>query len=166
MTTPNSTPALSAETIVLRAFRALELSKSPELHRLRRGTSLLDAMMEPVFHQTKQRLQVAGHRWVHDDNLACALLLLPLVKTGSGRVGASLSRGGFSNLRFNQLLATETPDDLFLALQRALRFIEGQVSPFDVLHTALNWTESHKDRIRKQMLADYHQLTLPAAEPA
>lgn len=152
----------SPEQIVLAAFTRLQASGSPSLHRLRRGTTLLDAMLEGVFHETKQRLRDQGHGWVPDENLACAFLLAPLVKEGKSPLGKTLSKNGFSELRFRQLVASETPAELFTALQRALRQVDS-VSPHSVLRIALRWTEYGVDDVRKRLLADYFGVELPGA---
>lgn len=163
--TPVSKPdAISAEQIVLSAYARLVASNNAGVHRLRRGTQLVDAMLEPVFYDVKQRLAAQGHKWVKDENLACALLLAPLLKKGNLPLGAALAKADFSSLRFNQLLACNDPAELFTALQRALRQIEGAASSHDVIRVTLSWTEYGADATRKRLLAKYFALDLPVAD--
>jgi hypothetical protein len=157
---------VSAEQIVLSAYARLVAAKNPGVHRLRRGTQLVDAMLEPLFYDIKQRLAAQGHKWVKDENLGCALLLAPLLKKGSLPLGAALAKAKFSSLRFNQLLACNDPAELFTAMQRALRQIDGAASSHDVLRIALSWTEYGADATRKRLLAKYFALDLPpSTEP-
>jgi len=150
-----------AEQLVLSAYARLAASKSPSVHRLRRGTQLMDAMLEPVFYEVKQQLGAHGHKWVKDENLACALLLAPLLKGGKASLGRALSKASFSELRFRQLLACDSPAELFTAAQRALRQVDGAVSAHDVIRIALSWTEYGADATRKRLLADFFSLELP-----
>lgn len=149
----------TAETLVVRAVSRLKEARDPGFHRLKRGTSLLDAMLEPVFAQTVQRLR-AYQYFVPHENIACALLLQPLVVGGSAGLGRALANEShkYSPLRFSQLIAADTPDELFTHLQRALRFVDGKVSPFDIARIALGWTENGADRTRRRLIAQYHVL--------
>lgn len=159
-----TTPPASAEQLVLNAYNRLVLSKDPGVHRLRRGTCLLDAMLEPVFHKAKQSLHGAGMFFVPDDNLACALMLLPLLKTSKESLGTALQNGKhpFSTMRFNQLLAVDAVEELFTHLQRALRFVEGRVSAHDVLRVVFGWSEHRVDATRKRLLSQYYRVAIPA----
>lgn len=155
-----STPDTKPESIVVSAVSRLRESRDPSLHRLKRGTCLMDAMLEPVFSQALQRLAATGHHVPHD-NLACALLLQPLMSGSSilplGKALANSSTR-FSNLRFSQLIAAQTPDELFTHLQRALRLLDGKANPFDVARIALEWTEHGADRVRKRLIANFYAL--------
>lgn len=157
-------PSDSAEQLVLNAYQRLVLSKDPGIHRLRRGTCLMDAMLEPTFHRAKQSLHAAGMFFVSDDNLACALMLLPLLKPNKDSLGTALKNGKhpFSPMRFNQMLAVDSQEELFKHLQRALRFVEGRVSAYDLLRVVFGWTEHHVDATRKRLLSQYYRVAIPA----
>lgn len=160
MSTSDSSAAPSAEAIVVGAVSRLRQSGDPAFHRLKRGTRLLDAMLEPVFGQTVQRLRAHGC-FSPEANIACALLLQPFV-SGESKVslGSALANAKrqFSPLRFGQLIAADSPDELFMQMQRALRFIDGRASAFDVARMALGWTDSGADRMRKRLIAHFHAL--------
>lgn len=160
---PTSTP--SPEAIVVNAVSRLRLTRDPGFHRLKRGSQLLDAMLEPVFAQTVRQLR-AIKCFSPEDNIACALLLQPYVGASANSVGAALSssKRTFSSIRFAQLVASDTPEELFTNLQRALQFVEGRASAFDVARLALGWTELGADRMRKRLIGDFH--ALPRFAPA
>lgn len=159
----NDTSAIrtSAEQIVLKHFRQLEHSGNSSAIRLRRATSLLDAHFEPVFHQTLKALRDAGYRWVAEDNLACALMLVARLKPSDLDFGKALAKKEFSEQRLRQLLASTSVEEFFYATQRAVSFVGGQVSPFSVIRCALAWTDSHADRVRRELLSQYHNVSLP-----
>lgn len=152
---------VSAQEIVLKHFRQLELSSNSSTIRLRRATSLLDAHFEQVFHQTLKALRDAGHRWVREDNLACALMLVSRLKPSEVPLGKALAENEFSEQRLRQLLASPSVEDFFYASQRAIAFVKGEVNPFSVIYCALNWTDTASDQVRRQLLSHYHNVSLP-----
>lgn len=164
MAEENSNPQpAKAETpskglIIVRAMNALRASKSPSFYRLRRGNSLMDAMLEPIFPQLRRELAGAGYRYVRDDNLACALLLLAQLRdtTTTEKVAAALGNSQYSLMRFQQLMASSNPDALHRSMRRALQFLKLQANPFDLVDIALDWTPNSIDLRRKKMVAHYH----------
>ena len=163
MSNPTTSQKSTAAAIVVGAVAALKASRNPGYHRLRRATQLLDAMLEPVFGQTQQLLRAEGY-FIPDANVACALMLQPLVAGGRNKLGIALARGPrqFSPLRLGQLMAADTPQELFTQLQRAVRFVDGKVCPFDTARTALEWTDNGADRVRMRLIGQFH--ALPDAE--
>lgn len=150
-------PGQSPETIIVQSIGALKTSRAPGLHRLKRGTELLDAMLEPEFHEVKRSLQAAGHV-VNDELLACALLLLARLAEGktSKTLPRALAEKGYSALRFSVLIRGEDPSELFTGLQRAVRYVEGKVCPFALTRTVLGWTEARLPYTRKSLIADFY----------
>lgn len=157
------TPAKEAldrpETIIQRAVGQLRAAGDPQLHRLKRGTELLDAMLEPVFVKTKQQLR-AHKFFVSDDLLAVALLISARLSAEPGNLtlGVQLQRTGYSEMRFASLVRCEDPAELFTNLQRAVRFCKDKAEPFDLLRLVLGWTENRVDATRKKLVAQYYSI--------
>ncbi len=164
---PKPTPAITPQGIVVSVVAALSNRKDPSYFRLRRGSELLEGMLSAGFAHALQKAEQAGFTWMsfRHDNLACALLLAARVDGNHQQtLGAALQAAGFSELRFAQLLAADTPAEVFQHLQRALRFTGGRVSAYDVARTALDWTPQGADQVRKRLICQFH--ALPVDEPA
>lgn len=156
---PVTDTPITAEGIVVSAVHSLAKSKDASFFRLRRGSELLHAMLEPVFPQVRERLRNADIRWVRDDNLACTLLLLPHVTKGTAPLAKQLAAKNYSTLRFQRLVAAEDIPELFTQLQRAVQFLKGDVSAFDLTKLVLDWTEANRDTRRKRLIAQYYGMS-------
>lgn len=169
MTTPSESAAtplvkLSAEGLVVKAMSGLRASKNPVFYRLKRGTELLDAMLEPVFHETKHKLRLHKMFWVTDELLACALLLVARLAEKPGSVPLARRLAGksiedtarYSDLRFANLIRSEGADELFQNLQRAVAYSDNKVEPFDLVRTVLSWNDETLPATRKRLMSQFH----------
>jgi CRISPR type I-E-associated protein CasB/Cse2 len=98
--------------------------------------------------------------FVQDDLLACALLLVARLSEtkNSRKLGDALNKAEFSSLRFANLVRCEEPADLFINLQRAVRFCENSVDPFDLVRLVLGWTDAQRDSTRKKLIAQFYAI--------
>jgi CRISPR type I-E-associated protein CasB/Cse2 len=151
----------SPEALVVGAVAQVREAMDPQIHRLKRGVAPIDAMLEPVFHKTKAAFKAHDY-WVDDDLLATAILLVARLKDGvSGAkfsLGGRLAKAGYSELRFRTLLRTDEADALFTNLQRAVRFCDSRVCPFDLSRAVLGWSEARRDQTRKKLAATYYNI--------
>ncbi|MBC8737220.1 hypothetical protein F6X40_10415 [Paraburkholderia sp. UCT31] len=155
-----------AENTVVGKVSALRQSQDPSFFRLRRGTSLLDAMLEPAFHQIKEELK-ANQSPVKDELLALAVLLLARLdeKPSNTRLARALasSTSPYSAQRFSTLIRCEEPEELFTHLQRAVRYCDNRVCPFDLARIVFGWRESQLPYTRKRLISEFYGLTQEAA---
>lgn len=118
-----------------------------ERARLRRCESLDEILLQPAFY----RLCLALPRLrEHDlEGLAISAGLLALVKTPvSTSLPKLLGEGGeakaFSELRFQRLLAADSPSDFFKAMRRAISQIDGKANPVALTDDVLHWYRQHR----------------------
>jgi len=165
MTSPAVTTFPSRpELLTVGPLLALRAAKDPVFYRLKRGTELLDAMLEPVFHQVKAQLRANRVFWISDESLACALLLVarldetpgttPLVRKLAGKTVKDPHR--YSDLRFAGLIRSDEPAELFQNLQRAIAYCKARVEPFDLVRTVFGWSGDALPSTRKRLIAQFH----------
>lgn len=157
-TTPDkNTAPYRPEMDVVTAVSALRNAGDASFHRLKRGTELLDAMMEPAFHALKAKLK-ANRQFVNDELLACAMLLLARLPENAGNTtfARKLGQNEYATIRFTNLIRCEEPADLFTNLHRAVKFCDNRVCPFNLTRTVLGWTELRLPTVRKQLIAEFH----------
>ena len=113
-----------------------------ERARLRRCETLDEILLQPAFY----RLCLALPRLrEHDlEGLAIAAGLLAVIKTPvNTSLPKMLGEGGdkpaFSPLRFQRLLATDSPGDFFKAMRRAIIQIDGKANPVELTDEVLHW---------------------------
>lgn len=161
MTIPETVSKLfRPELEVVIAMRVMCNSGATGFFRIKRGAELLDAMLEPEFHAIKVKFKANNH-FVTDELLACAMLLVARLSENSGNTPLAKKLGilKYSSLRFASLIRCEDYAELFTHLQRAVRFCEGRVCPFNLTQTVLNWTEARRPATRKKLIADFHEMT-------
>jgi CRISPR type I-E-associated protein CasB/Cse2 len=163
-TATQPTDTQRAEQIVVNMMSALRERKDPAFFRLKRGSSVLDALLEPAFHQVRAELR-RRNLFANESLLAVALLLLARVDNAAGTksLPRALSDAGYSEQRFSTLIRCDEPEELFTQLQRALRFCKGKVSPFSLARTALSWTESQLPQTRPRLIAEFYSFSQEAA---
>jgi CRISPR type I-E-associated protein CasB/Cse2 len=158
MTTPEkNATAYRPEREIVTALSALRNAGDAGIHRLKRGTELLDAMMEPSFHAIKAKLQ-ANRQYVNEDLLACAMLLLARMPENAGNTpfARKLGKSEYSTIRFTNLIRCEDPAELFTHLHRAVKFCDSRVCPFNLTKTVLDWTELRLPSARKRLISEFH----------
>jgi len=156
--TPSSTQR--AEQVVVSLMSALRERKDPAYFRLKRGSTILDALLEPAFHQVRAELHRRG-LFATESLLAVALLLVARVDNAAGTktLPRALSDAGYSPERFSTLLRCDEPEELFTQLQRALAFCKGKVSPFSLARTALSWTENQLPQTRPRLISEFYSFS-------
>ncbi len=141
---------------------ALRHSKSPGFYRLRRGSSILDAQLEPEFHKLKAQMPYCP------DGLLAVALLLAARADGSQPLMEALSkdnartRAGAHDSRVARFIRSSDPLEVFTQVQRFIAQCKGQVSPYDVAAITLRWQPLHVDALRKDLLAAYFHDTQSA----
>jgi len=113
-----------------------------ERARLRRCETLDEILLQPAFY----RLCLALPRFrEHDlEGLAIAAGLLAVIKTPvNTSLPKMLGEGGdkpaFRPLRFQRLLAADSPGDFFKAMRRAIIQIDGKANPVELTDEVLHW---------------------------
>lgn len=154
-TTANESPR--PELLITRAVTHLRATGDSSFFRLKRGTTLLDAMLEPIFHQVKETLHQYDYFWISDEQLACALLLLSVLpeQSNSAFLAQSLGKHKYNQSRFRRLITCDDIADLHIQLLRALRYCKFEVSALNVSKIVIQWNEPTISTIRKQMTADF-----------
>ena len=132
---------------------------------LRRCRKPLEVFGCESFHQDLlaplRRKGIDPNAW-ELDRLAALAGLFAHVKTeakeGLAKVMARPKRGGtqptVSPLRFRRLLAVEDLDELYLALVRMLRLVEGLADPADLSRIVFEWG----DKTRRNLSLNYFAL--------
>lgn len=144
-----------AAGVIVAAVLALQHQKSSSVYRLRRGSTLLGAHLEPVFHELKAKLPTCP-----DDALAAALLLAARA-TGKRSLMAAMAKDNearrpkANDTRIARFIRCNAPAELFIHIHRFLQQCKGAASPYDVAAIALRWRPSLVDAARKDLLSAY-----------
>ncbi len=135
---------------------------------LRRCRAPFDALFAPAYHDLHRRL---GQRGDPDTVTLPAIAALAAHvqhmrgdKRFAQQMAASKSEGGtsprLSELRFRRLLQYERIDELFPALRRVVRLLDGSVNLYSLANSVYWWG----DRERRQWAYDYYGDLQPSSK--
>lgn len=151
-TTTQSHPKDEAVAALRRWWQELDKARGDRA-MLRRCGSLTEVVFVPAYHRLYAA--VAPHGWTDRLGVAAIAGLASLVRTDVpaallARQMAQVKPGGsnarISGLRFRRLLKHQTREDLFPALSRVVRALNGQVNLVDLAESAYWWNEHTRQR--------------------
>jgi CRISPR system Cascade subunit CasB len=150
-----------ARSVLLAWWQALDDNRGDRA-ALRRCHSPDSVVMVPAFHRLVTELRGLGVA-VRTDALARVAGLAVHVKghTESGRVARQMAerdndRPRVSELRFRRLLAFTEADELYPAMRRTIRLLDGSLDLIDLAQSLYWWN----DRTRKEWAYDYYGKTM------
>ncbi|MBI9082989.1 MAG: type I-E CRISPR-associated protein Cse2/CasB [Desulfobacterales bacterium] len=129
---------------ILNWWEALKDNRGDRAH-LRRCNSPLEVITQPGFHRLSKSLPYWTNQHLMGLATVAGLLSHLEQKTNSHlptQLGSAKEGGKspiYSELRFQQLLSSETADDLYRNLRRALTFLNGGTDPILLADGILHW---------------------------
>jgi CRISPR system Cascade subunit CasB len=137
------------------------------LARLRRCSSPVEALAEPMTIELCRRLNIQAHQHTRVEAVAVLAIVLAQVRTDAGqrvKLGTLLGpQGGddgnapLHELRLRRLLAARDGAELLRGFREAVALLGGTVPVIDTASLILGWLDPHRgDRTRTRFLFDYH----------
>lgn len=135
-------------TDIMRWWASLE-HHTGDRANLRRCHTVNDVQLEPAYHKL---LAILDNPYINHDQLAVMAGVLSHITTNNERSSTATQLAEcMSELRFRRLLSVNEPDDLMLAMIRAVAMLKGSTYIIDIANAAYSWD----DETKKAWALDY-----------